>query len=259
MPKIIDQFRLDGKVAILTGASRGIGAAMARALAEMGAKVVVSSRKQEAVEALAQSFREQGLEAKGLACHVGDAGQLSILVEQTVKWYGGLDIIVNNAAINPVYGPLEAAEAEAFDKIMAVNVKAPWMLGKLALPHLQKRGGGSIINIASVEGLKPSMGLGFYSTSKAALIMLNQNMAKEWGKYGVRANVICPGLVKTKFSAALWQDEKMLKAYEYSTPLGRMADTYEMEGLALLLASPAGAYITGGVFTADGGFTIGGM
>jgi NAD(P)-dependent dehydrogenase (short-subunit alcohol dehydrogenase family) len=255
----MDHFRLDGKVALLTGASRGIGAAMARALAEVGAKVVVSSRKQESVEALAQSFREQGLEARGLACHVGEASQLSNLIEQTVKWYGGLDIVVNNAAINPVYGPLEAAEAEAFDKIMTVNVKAPWMLAKLALPHLQQRGGGSIINIASVEGLKPSMGLGFYSTSKAALIMLNQNMAKEWGKYGVRANVICPGLVKTRFSAALWQDEKMLKAYEYGTPLGRMADAYEMEGLAVLLASPAGAYITGGVFTADGGFTIGGL
>lgn len=256
---ILDQFKLDGKVAVLTGASRGIGASMAQALAEVGARVVVSSRKQEAVDALAGELRAQGLDATGIACHVGDADQLTQLVEQTVKTYGGIDIVVNNAAINPVYGPLEESDPDAFDKIMLINVKAPWLLSKLVLPYLQKRGGGSIINISSVEGLHPSMGLGLYSVSKAALIMLNQNMAKEWGKYGVRANVICPGLVKTKFSAALWQDEKMLKAYEYSTPLGRMADAGEMGGLAVLLASDAGSYITGGVFTADGGFTVGGM
>lgn len=256
---ILDKFKLDGKVAILTGASRGIGATMARALAEVGAKVVVSSRKQESVEALASEMREAGLEASGIACHVGDPEQLVELVAYARERYGGIDIVVNNAAINPIYGPLEEAEPEAFDKIMAVNVKAPWLLSKLALSHLRERGGGAIINIASVEGLKPSMGLGPYSTSKSALIMLSQNMAKEWGKYGVRANVICPGLVKTKFSRALWQDEKMLKMYEYSTPLGRMANVGEMGGLAVLLASDAGSYITGGVFTADGGFMVGGM
>lgn len=256
---IKDQFRLDGKVAVVTGASKGIGASIAQGLAEFGAKVVVSSRKQESVDDMAAQIKEKGLEAIGIACHVGRVEQCENLALKTIEIYGGIDVLVNNAAINPTYGPLENADPSAFDKIMAVNVKAPWELAKRVLPSMRERGGGAIINIASVEGMKPTMGLGFYSTSKAALIMLNQNMAKEWGKYGVRANVICPGLVKTKFSAALWQNEKLVKAYKYGTPLGRVAAAHEMSGLAVLLASEAGSYITGGIFTADGGYMLGGM
>lgn len=251
-------FDLDGKVAIITGSSKGIGKAMAVTLAEAGAKVVISSRKQDAVDEVAAALRAKGLEAVGIACHVGDASQRQELVTKTVEAYGRIDILINNAAINPTYGPVEDAPEEAFDKIMNVNVKAVWHLSNLCLPHLQENGGGSVINISSVEGLHPGFGLGLYSMSKAAVLMLTKNQAKEWGKHGIRANVICPGLVKTKLSAALWQNEKLLKQLENHLPLGRMAMPEEMTGLALLLASEAGSYMTGGVYTADGGYLIGG-
>ena len=160
MKKYQKQFRLDGKVALITGASKGIGAAIAQGLAEFGAQVVISSRKQESLDATAAEFQKNGLEVKGIACHVGHEDQLVNLVDKTIEAYGRLDIVINNAAINPVYGPLESTEVSAFNKIMDINVKAPWQLCKLALPHFQKAGGGTIINIGSVEGLKPTMGLG---------------------------------------------------------------------------------------------------
>lgn len=250
-------FRLDGKVAIVTGASKGIGAAMARGLAEFGAKVIISSRKQEAVDEVANTFRTAGLEATGIACHVGDTDQLRQLVETTISTYGRIDIIINNAATNPIFCPLEEADAVVFDKIMNVNVRAPFLLSKFAYSHLKKQG-GSIINISSVEGHKPSMGLGLYSTSKGALITLTQSQAKEWGKDGIRANVICPGLIKTKFSAALWQNEAILKHIEGQLPSARIGKPNEMAGLAVFLASDASSYCTGAVFTADGGYLIAG-
>lgn len=253
--KIHNQFDLTDKVAIITGASKGIGAAIAHGLAEFGAKVIVSSRKQEAVDEVAEAIKAKGGTATGIACHVGDADQRQQLVEKTLETYGRIDILVNNAAINPVYGPLAEVTAESFDKIMDVNVKACLLLANLCYPHLKKQG-GSIINISSVEGLKPGFGLGAYSVSKAALIMLTQNQAREWGSDGIRSNVICPGLVQTKFSAALWNNEKMLGQYERHIPAGRMAQPDEMVGLALFLASDAASYSTGGVFTADGGYVI---
>jgi NAD(P)-dependent dehydrogenase (short-subunit alcohol dehydrogenase family) len=253
--KIHNQFDLNDKVAIVTGASKGIGAAMAKGLAEFGAKVVISSRKQEAVDEVAASIIALGGQAIGVACHVGDAEQRQQLVDQTIAAYGRIDILVNNAAINPVYGPLAEVTGDVFDKIMDINVKACMLLANLCYPHLKKQG-GSIINISSVEGLKPGFGLGVYSVSKAALIMLTQNQAKEWGSDGIRSNVICPGLVQTKFSAALWNNEKMLQQYNRHIPAGRMAQPDEMVGLALFLASDASSYSTGGIFTADGGYTI---
>lgn len=253
--KIHTQFDLTDKVAIVTGASKGIGAAIARGLAEFGARVVVSSRKQEAVEKVAADIKELGGQAVGIACHVGEASQRQQLVDKTMDIYGRIDILVNNAAINPVYGPLAEVTGAVFDKIMDINVKACLLLANACYPHLKKQG-GSIINISSVEGLKPGFGLGAYSVSKAALIMLTQNQAREWGSDGIRANVICPGLVQTKFSAALWNNEKMLQQYNRHIPAGRMAQADEMVGLALLLASDAASYSTGGVFTADGGYVI---
>lgn len=249
-------FNLDRKVAIITGSSKGIGAAIARGLAAAGAHVVISSRSAEAVAALAAELREEGMEATGIACHVGDEAQLRQLVEQTVATYGGVDILVNNAAISPVYGPLHEATPALFDKLMDVNVKAAFLLANYCYPHFKNRGGGAIINIASVEGLKPGMGLGLYSVSKAALIMLTKNQAFEWGADGVRANAICPGLIQTKFSAALWQDDATRESLVGSIPAGRMGQSEEMTGLALLLAAPAGSYCTGAVFTADGGYMI---
>ncbi len=257
MDQIKNLFNLEGKVAIVTGASKGIGEAIARGLAEFGAKVVVSSRKQEAVDAVAENFKKDGIEATGIACHVGDEEQLKNLVSKTVETYGGVDILVNNAATNPVYGPIAEADAGLFDKILDINVKSCMLLANLCYPIMKSRGGGSVINISSVEGLKPGLGLGVYSVSKAALLMLTQNQAKEWGRDGIRANAICPGLVQTKFSAAIWQNEAILKQIEKHLPAGRMAVPNEMAGLAVFLASPASSYCTGGVFTADGGFVLG--
>ena len=250
--------RLQGKVAIVTGSSKGIGKSIARGLAENGAKVVVSSRKQEAVDAVAAEFREAGLQAVGIECHVGEDRQRKALIDRVMEEYGRIDVLVNNAAINPYYGPLEGSEEGAFDKIMEVNVKAPWLLSNLVLPYMKKQGGGSIINISSVEGIRPGFGLGLYSATKAALIMLTKNQAKEWGRHGVRANVICPGLVKTKFSQGLWSDENLVQRFTKALPLSRLADADEMAGVVMLLASDAGSYMTGGVYTADGGYLVSG-
>ena len=258
MTTIASKFNLEGKVALVTGSSKGIGKSIARGLAEHGARVVVNSRKQEAVEAVANEFRAAGLEAVGVAGHVGDPDQQEQLIQKTLEAYGRLDILVNNAAISPYYGPLEQTDEAAFDKIMEVNVKAPWMLANRAFPHMKKQGGGSIINIASVEGLRPGFGLGLYSVTKSALIMLTQNQAKEWGRYGVRANALCPGLIKTKFSEGLWSNEKIVGHYTRATPLGRIAEPDEMAGVVVLLASDAGSYLTGGVYAADGGYLISG-
>lgn len=256
MDRIKHQFDLTDKIAIVTGASKGIGEAIARGLAEFGAKVVISSRKQESVDAVAKSFQDDGLEAIGIACHVGDETQLKNLVEQTVNTFGGVDILINNAATNPAYGPLTQMDAAIFDKIMDINVKACHLLANLCHPIMKTRGGGSIVNIASVEGMRPSTGLGIYSVSKAALIMLTQNQAKEWGPVGIRVNALCPGLVKTKFSSALWQNEKVLQQVEKMLPSRRMAQPDEMAGIAVYLASGAGSYSTGGVYTADGGHLV---
>ncbi len=255
---IKNKFDLSGKVAIITGASKGIGESIARALAEYGAKVVVSSRKQEAVDAVADSIKAEGYEAIGIACHVGDSDQRKNLVQKTVENYGGVDILINNAATNPVFQPLAKVEDDVFDKIMDVNVKACFSLGNLCYPIMKERGGGSVINIASVEGLKPSFGLGLYSVSKSALIMLTQSQAKEWGPKGIRSNAICPGLIQTKFSSALWENEKILKQVESYLPLQRMAQPDEMAGLAVFLASDAASYATGGVYTNDGGHMLAG-
>ncbi len=252
------QFDLTGKVAIVTGASKGIGKAIAKGLAEQGAQVIISSRNQEACDEVANAFTKASLKADGIACHIANKEQREALVASTIEKYGSIDILVNNAAINPVYGPIEDVDEASFDKIIDVNLKAPWQLANLVLPHMKAQQSGSIINIASVEGLTPGFGLGLYSTSKAALIMLTKNQAKEWGRFGIRSNVICPGLIQTKFSEALWQNEKLLGRLEKTIPSGRMGQPEEMVGLACLLSASAGSYMTGGVYTADGGYMISG-
>ncbi len=255
---IKEQFSLEGKVAIITGSSKGIGKAIAKGFAENGAQVVISSRSQEACDEVVKEFVSEGLKAVGVACHIGKSAQRENLVTQTMDAFGRIDILVNNAAINPFFGPVEEIDPLIFDKIMEVNVKAPWSLSNLVLPHLKTNKKGSIINIASVEALTPGAGLGIYSTSKAAMLMLSKTQAKEWGKFGVRVNAICPGLIQTKFSAALWQNEKIVQKIQKAIPSGRMGQPEEMIGLACLLAADAGAYMTGGVYTADGGYMIAG-
>lgn len=254
---IKQRFDLTGKVAIVTGSSKGIGKSVAQGLAEHGAKVVISSRKQDAVATVAKDFKEKGWEAIGIACHIGDPSQCEHLISQTMDTYGRIDVLVNNAAINPYYGPLEGSDGAIFDKIMNVNVKAPWLLSNLAQAHMKEKG-GSIINIASVEGIHPGFRLGLYSMTKAALIMMTKNQAKEWGRYGIRSNAVCPGLIKTKFSESLWSNEKLVAGYNQMVPLQRMAEPDEMAGLVMLLASDAGSYMTGGVYAADGGYLISG-
>lgn len=245
-------FRLDGRVAIITGASKGIGASIAQTFASNGAKVVVSSRKQAAVDEVVAEIEAAGGEALAVAAHVGDTQALENLVKLAIEHYGRIDILVNNAATNPVFGPLEDS-VDAMDKIMQINVKAPLELAKFALPYLKAQSNSAIINISSVEAFIATEGLGCYSVSKAALNMLTKSMAKEWGKYGIRANAICPGLIKTKFSEALWSNEAMLKYYLKQTPLGRIGEPQEIANLALFLASDASTYSTGAMFMADGG------
>lgn len=252
---IIEKFDLSGRTAIVTGASKGIGLAIAEAFGQQGANVVISSRKQEACDEVAEAFAKQGIQAKGIACHMGDFDTIPKLVDQTVEAFGSIDVIVNNAATNPVFGGVEEADPGAFDKIMDVNVKGPWALCKAALPHL-KEVKGSIINISSIEGITPGQGLGLYSVSKSALIALTKVQAREWGKAGVRANVICPGLVETKFSEALTSNEHILKHVMAKQALPDVAQPIDIAGLALLLATDASGFLTGGVYTADGGYTI---
>jgi NAD(P)-dependent dehydrogenase (short-subunit alcohol dehydrogenase family) len=253
---IRDIFRLDGKVAVVTGASKGIGESMVRAFAAFGAKVVVSSRKQEAIEAVAASIRDSGGDATAIAAHAGDMEQCRRLIDQSVQRYGGIDILVNNAAANPVFGPVIDTDEGVFDKIMAVNVKGPFELAKRAFPVMRDRGGGSIINISSIGGISPEPMLGIYSVSKAALLSLTKVLAKEWGPAQVRVNAICPGLVKTKFSQALWQTEEILRRFTDELPLRHMAQPDEIAPLALFLAGDGAGYCTGGVYTIDGGHTI---
>lgn len=251
-----EKFDLTDRVAIVTGASRGIGAAIAHGLAACGARVVVSSRKQEAVDKVAAELTAAGHEARAVAAHVGSCDDVAHLVEETTATFGRIDIIVNNAATNPVFGPVLAVEPAVFDKIMNVNVRGPLELCKRAHPYMAAQGGGSVVNISSVGGLKPEPMLGVYSVSKAALISLSKVLATEWGRDCIRVNAICPGLVQTTFSAALWQNEAIVQEFLSRVPLGKMATAEDLVPLALFLASPASAYCTGAVFTIDGGLTI---
>lgn len=249
-------FDLSNKVALITGASKGIGEAIARIFAQYGAKVVISSRKQADLDELANHIKAAGGECTGIAAHAGEMAQLKLLVEKTVDTYGGIDILVNNAATNPVYGPSLDCPESAFDKIMQVNVKAPFELSKMAHPIMKARGGGSVINISSIAGHTPDPGLGIYSVSKASLNMLTKVLAKEWGEDGIRVNAICPGLIKTKFSQALWDNDKTLAHFTKRLPIARMGTVEEIAPMALYLASTASAYTTGGLFSIDGGTII---
>ena len=253
---ISDAFRLNNKVAIITGASKGIGKAIAHAFGQQGAKVIVVSRKADAVNETAAEFRKEGIDATGIAAHMGNINQIKSLVEQAIQIYGAIDIIVNNAAINPVFGPILQTDIPVFDKIMEVNVKGPLELCKLAHPYMKKRGGGSVINISSIEGITPGLGLGLYSISKATIIAMTKVLAKEWGADKIRANVICPGLIQTKFSEALTGNDKILKIILAKQALPQLATPEDIAGLALFLAADASSFCTGSIFTADGGYTI---
>ena len=249
-------FGLDNKVAIVTGSSRGIGRSIVEHCAALGAKVVVSSRKADACEAVAAGIRQKGGDATVMPCNISRRGEVEALIAGTVKQYGGLDILVCNAAVNPYYGPLGGISDEAFDKIMASNIKSNLWLCNLAIPHMVARGGGSVIIVSSIGGLRGTAVLGAYGISKAADFALARNLACEWGPKNVRVNCIAPGLVKTDFARALWEDEAVLARREAETPLRRIGMPDEIGPIGAFLAGPGASFITGQIIVADGGVTI---
>lgn len=250
-------YNLSGKVAIITGASRGIGESIAAACAQAGAAVVLTSRKPENVEPAAQRIRDAGGRALAIAAHAGSEADAVMVVERALAEYGRLDILVNNAAANPHFGPILTAEGSHWDKIFEVNVKGYFFMAKAAVPAMQQAGGGKIINMASIAGINPGPMMGIYSTSKAAVIMLTKALAAELAGDNIQVNAIAPGFIKTKFSAALWTNPALNQIIERATPQGRIAEPDEVTGAALYLASDASSFTTGSVLVVDGGITLG--
>lgn len=252
-------FDLTGKVAIVTGASRGIGQSIAEHFAQAGAKVVLASRKQESLDEVATSINANGGEAIGIAAHTGEKETLVNLVAQTVEQFGGVDILVNNAATNPHFGTLLDAEDSMWMKTIEVNLMGNIWLCQQCVPHMKQRGGGSIINIASIVGLRPGRGQGIYSMTKAGVLSITQTLAMELGSDAIRVNAIAPGLIQTKFAQVLWENEKLLNHVEGQTPLGRIGQPEDIATMALWLASDAAAFATGETYVIDGGLTLGSL
>jgi NAD(P)-dependent dehydrogenase (short-subunit alcohol dehydrogenase family) len=244
-------FSLKDKVAIVTGASKGIGKAIALGFSEAGAKVTVSSRKLPAVREVANEIADRGGEALAIEAHMGDRDQVEALAMGTYERWGRLDITVNNAATNPHFGPLLTAEESQVEKILDVNLKGYLRLCKAAVPLMGR--GGKIINLSSDAGLKPGEFIGLYSISKAGVIMLTQVLAKELGPAGICVNAIAPGWVQTKFSRVIWDNPELLARIEANTPLGRIGQPEDVVGAALYLASSAADWVTGAVLVVDGG------
>jgi NAD(P)-dependent dehydrogenase (short-subunit alcohol dehydrogenase family) len=250
------EFSLEGKVAIVIGASRGIGRAIALRFAQAGAKVVVSSRKLEGVQAVADEIRAASGEALALQAHVGRTDDLAALVTQTVETFSRVDVLVNNAATNPHFGPLLTADESQVEKILDTNLKGVFRGCKAVAPQMEKQGGGKIINIASIAGLRPGPGMGLYGISKAGVIMLTQVLAVELGPANIQVNAIAPGVIKTRFSQVLWQTPEIAEPILRDLPAGRFGEPEEVAGLALYLASPASDYVTGAVLVMDGGQSV---
>jgi dehydrogenase/reductase SDR family protein 4 len=249
-------FDLTGKVAVITGSTKGIGKSIAEELAAAGAKVAVSSRKAEACEAVRKEFEQRGFGVIAQPCNVSRKEDLQALVDNTLARWGRIDIVVANAAANPYYGPLHTIPDEAFDKVFLNNVKSVLWLAGITLPGMAERGGGSFITVGSIGGIIANTVIGAYGISKAADHHLARNLAAEWGPKNVRVNAIAPGLIKTDFARALWEDEQRSNARIAATPLRRLGVPRDIGGIAVFLASDAAAFITGQVIVADGGVTI---
>jgi NAD(P)-dependent dehydrogenase (short-subunit alcohol dehydrogenase family) len=247
---------LSGKVAIITGASRGIGQSIAEYYAQAGAKVVIASRKQDALDEVVANIKANSGEALAIAAHTGQKETLKELVDKTVETYGKVDILVNNAATNPHFGTLLSAEDSMWQKTIEVNVMGNFWLCQNVVPIMSQNGGGSIINVASINGIRPGSMQGIYSATKAAVISLTKTLSVELASDNIRVNAIAPGLIQTKFAAAIWGNESVLKMVEERTPLGRMGQPHEIAAIALWLASDLASFATGETFVIDGGLTI---
>lgn len=246
-------FRLDGQVAIVTGGSRGIGEAIARAFAAVGAKVVIASRYMENLEKVGQAVRAGGGEITPIVCNTGYVEQIRHLAAKTLETYGTIDILVNNAAANPYFGPMVGADEKAWDKIVSVNLKGYFFMAQEAAKVMIQKRRGSIINVASVGAFKAAPNQGIYGITKAGVVSLTKTLASELGEHNVRVNAIAPGLVDTRFASHLIRTKEILEGYLSRTPLKRYAIPDEMAGAALLLASNASSFMTGSVVTVDGG------
>jgi NAD(P)-dependent dehydrogenase (short-subunit alcohol dehydrogenase family) len=246
-------FDLTGKVAVVTGGSRGIGRAICERLAEHGAKVVVSSRKLDACEEVVRGIRERGGEAVAQACHIGRKEELRALVDGTTERWGAIDVLVCNAAVNPYFGPSVDMPDDAYDRVMNSNVRSNFWLCNMVAPGMAARGDGAIIIVSSIGGFQGSDVLGVYCISKAADMQLARNLAVEWGNRNVRANCIAPGLIRTDFARALWENPEIHRKSVQHTALGRIGEPDEIAGAAVFLASAAGRYTTGQTLVVDGG------
>ncbi len=251
-----DLFDLSGKIAVITGATKGIGRAIAEAMAAHGAKVVISSRKSDKCDEVAAAVAEAGGEALAVPCNLSDTGQLQVLVDRTIAHWGRIDILVCNAAVNPYFGPLTEVPDDAYDKTMSTNVKSNLRLCGMVIPQMAERGEGAVIIVSSIGGLKGHDKLGLYGLSKAADFQLARNLAVEWGRQGVRVNCIAPGLVRTDMAKALWQNPETYRQAIESYPLGRIGEPIDIAGGAVFLASAAGAFVTGQALVMDGGVTV---
>lgn len=248
----VSRFSCEGKVALITGGSRGIGRASALALAEAGADVVVSSRKIADLEQVAEEIRSKGVKGLAVAAHNAKSEDSKMLIDRVVKDFGRIDILLNNAGTNPYFGPIMDQDETTFDITMNVNLKGIFILSQLAARVMKTRGGGCIINTASIGGLRAGE-LGVYCVSKAAVIMLTQVMAKEWGQYNIRVNALAPGIIKTRLSEALWKDPKVNEKALGQIPVMRLGEPDEIAGAVVFLSSSAGSYITGETIVIDGG------
>ncbi len=253
-----DLFDLSGKVAVITGSSKGIGRAIAEAMAKAGAKVVISSRKEEPCRAVATGITSDGGEAIAVPCNIGHKDQLQGLVDGTLEAWGRIDVLVCNAAVNPYFGPMANIPDEAFSATLQRNVQSNLWLCNMAIPQMAERKDGVVTIIASVAGFRGDAMLGAYAISKAADFQLARNLAVEWGRSNVRVNCIAPGLIRTDFARALWENPKTYEQVVAASPIGRIGEPEDIAGAAVFLASRAGAFITGEILTVDGGVTMAG-